>query len=321
MWEDTMNVVGFDVAKDSLVAARIDKSGIVKEHWNIANSELAIKPLLIALRDKHKHLVVASEATGDYHRLLALTCLDLGINFRLLNPLTVKRFIRTTVRKRKTDITDAEAIARVALQGEGNLISYSDLNIVKPILRTSISLTQIAQMCDLMGQRMSALVPEDKALTNELTQCQLRLKQASTAFRDYAAKHTDKHTRKLLMSIPGIANNLVTDIMVEIGDVSRFKGPKQLIAYAGLDPKVLQSGKTLNRYGHITKRGSKHLRRALFLSASVAKRCDSSFKSVYDKKRNEGKRYKEANIVVARKILRVIYAVWTNDKPYQQKTN
>ena len=316
-----MNVVGFDVAKDSLVAARIDKSGIVKEHWDIANSELAIKPLLIYLRDNYKHLVVASEATGDYHRLLALTCLDLGINFKLLNPLTVKRFIRTTVRKRKTDTTDAEAIAKVTLQGEGNLISDSDLSVVKPILRTSISLMEISQMCNLMEQRMSALVPEDKVLASELAKCNVRLKQAFSVFRIYATKHTDKHTRKLLMSIPGIADSLVTDIMVEVGDVTRFKGSRQLIAYAGLDPKVLQSGKTLNRYGHITKRGSKHLRRASFIAASVAKRCDPSFKAVYDKKRSEGKRYKEANIVVARKILRVVYSVWINGKPYQQKSN
>ena len=112
----------------------------------------------------------------------------------------------------------------------------------------------------------------------------------------------------------------MTDILVEIGDITRFKGPKQLIAYAGLDPKVLQSGKTLNCYGHLTKRGSKHLRRALFIAASVAKRCDPSFTAVYDKKRGEGKRYKEANIVVARKILRVIYSVWINDQPYQQKS-
>ena len=137
-----MNVVGFDVAKDSLVAARINKSGIVKEHWQIANTKLAIEPLLMDLKDSYKHLVVASEATGDYHRLLAMTCLELGINFKLLNPLTVKRFIRTTVRKRKTDLTDAEAIAKVALQGEGNLLAEIDLAVTKPILRTAIGLME-----------------------------------------------------------------------------------------------------------------------------------------------------------------------------------
>ena len=315
-----MNVVGFDVAKDSLVAARINKSGIVKEHWQIANTKLAIEPLLMDLKDSYKHLVVASEATGDYHRLLAMTCLELGINFKLLNPLTVKRFIRTTVRKRKTDLTDAEAIAKVALQGEGNLLAEIDLAVTKPILRTAIGLMEISQMCNLMEQHVTNLIPESSDLHSELVQCQQRLKQASSVFRNYATKRTAGHTRKLLTTIPGIANNLVTDILVEIGDITRFKGPKQLIAYAGLDPKVLQSGKTLNRYGHLTKRGSKHLRRALFIAASVAKRCDPSFTEVYDKKRGEGKRYKEANIVVARKILRVIYSVWINDQPYQQKS-
>jgi transposase len=237
-----------------------------------------------------------------------------------LNPLTVKRFIRTTVRKRKTDLTDAEAIAKVALQGEGNLLAEIDLAVTKPILRTAIGLMEISQMCNLMEQHVTNLIPESSDLHSELVQCQQRLKQASSVFRNYATKRTAGHTRKLLTTIPGIADNLVTDILVEIGDITRFKGPKQLIAYAGLDPKVLQSGKTLNRYGHLTKRGSKHLRRALFIAASVAKRCDPSFTAVYDKKRGEGKRYKEANIVVARKILRVIYSVWINDQPYQQKS-
>jgi transposase len=314
-----MNVVGFDVAKDSLVAARIDRSGTTKEHFELLNSYEPIVLLLAKLQTKYKHLMVASEATGDYHRLLALTCLELGINFKLLNPLTVKRFIRTTVRKRKTDRTDAEAIAKVALQGEGHLITGSELTVTKPILRTSISLMETSQTCNLIEQRMKALIPESSELTDELKECQLRLKEASAVFRDYAAKQTNVHARKLLMTIPGIADNLVTDILVEIGDITRFKSPKQLVAYSGLDPKVLQSGKTLNRYGHITKRGSKHLRRALFIAASVAKRCDPSFKAVYDKKRAEGKRYKEANIVVARKLVRVIYSVWINDTPYQPK--
>jgi len=315
-----MNVVGFDVAKSSLVAARIDRSGIVKEHWELANTKVAVLPLLKILRSKYKHLVIASEATGEYHRPLAESCLELSIAFRLLNPLTVKQYVRATVRKRKTDLTDAEAIARVALQGQGTLLTKASLSLTKPMLRTSISLTQMSQMCNLMGQHVLALAPEETELNTELAQCNERLRQAAEVYRSYAARHIDSGTKDLITSIPGIAEKLATGILVEIGDITRFKGPKQLIAYAGLDPRILQSGKTLNRYGHLTKRGSKQLRRALFIAASVAKRCDPSFRAVYDKKRAEGKRYTEATIVVARKLVRVIYTVLINGKPYEPIT-
>ena len=314
-----MNVVGFDVAKSSLVAARIDRSGIVKEHWELANTKVAVLPLLKILRSKYKHLVIASEATGEYHRPLAESCLELSIAFRLLNPLTVKQYVRATVRKRKTDLTDAEAIARVALQGQGTLLTKASLSLTKPVLRTAISLTQMSQMCDLMGQHILSLAPEETSLNTMLAQCKKQLLGAAGTYRSYASKHISTNTKALIMSIPGIADKLAVDILVEIGDITRFKGPKQLIAYAGLDPRILQSGKTLNRYGHLTKRGSKQLRRALFIAASVAKRCDPSFKAVYDKKRAEGKRYTEANIVVSRKLVRVIYSVLTNDKPYQSR--
>jgi transposase len=315
-----MNVVGFDVSKDVLVGARIDRSGVIKERWELPNDSIAILPILKQLQSKHKHLVVASEATGEYHRPLAVSCLELGIAFRLLNPLTVKQYVRSTVRKRKTDITDAEAIARVTLQGQGAVLTKDSLGITKPILRTSIGLMEMSQMCVLMRQHLLAIAPEELSLHAELAECYGRLKQAAGVCRSYASTNTDGKNKDLLVSIPGIANNLATDILLEIGDITRFKGPRQLIAYAGLDPRVLQSGKTLNRYGHITKRGSKQLRRALFIAASVAKRCDPAFKAVYDKKRAEGKRYTEANIIVARKLVRVIYAVWMSGKPYQLKT-
>ena len=102
-----MVVVGFDVGKDSLFAARIDRSSKVKQHYEIANNDKAITTLLGQLQKKHKQLLVAGEATGEYHRTLALACLSLDIPFKLLNPITTKQYVRATVRKRKTDKTDA----------------------------------------------------------------------------------------------------------------------------------------------------------------------------------------------------------------------
>lgn len=116
-----MNVVGFDVSKATLDGVRIDRSGRVKERYELPNTHEALLPILTALRAKYKHLEVACESTGDYHRALASACIEVGIPFRLLNPIVVKQYIRRDIRKRKTDKTDAEAIARVVQQGHGEL--------------------------------------------------------------------------------------------------------------------------------------------------------------------------------------------------------
>jgi transposase len=314
-----MNVVGFDVGKLQLYAARIDRSGMVKERLVLNNTREAVLPELKRLKSKYKHLLATSEATGDHHRTLALCCLELGITFRLLNPISVKRYIRGTVRKRKTDMTDAEAVARTALQGEGTDVTQATFGFTKTIFRTGSRLVDLALTLQLMEARTKRLLGDYPELVQTVHDCQVKILQAGLVFREAAAKDCDQALLKLLRTIPGIGPAIAPALVTEIGDITRFKGPRQLIAYAGLDPKIMQSGATLNRYGHLTKRGAPQLRHALFIAGSVAKTFDPSCRKLYEKKRAEGKRYKEATIVVARKMVRIIYAVWTSGRAYELK--
>ena len=96
-----MVVVGFDVSKDALHGARIDRNEVVKQHYHIPNTQEGIYPVLDGLRAQYKRLRVAAESTGNYHRRLMLICLELDIPFLLLNPLTTKDSIRHSVRKKK----------------------------------------------------------------------------------------------------------------------------------------------------------------------------------------------------------------------------
>ncbi|HEV2403228.1 MAG TPA: IS110 family transposase [Candidatus Saccharimonadales bacterium] len=313
-----MVVVGFDVGKDSLFGARIDRSSRVREHYELANDAEQITTLLKKLQTKYKHLLLASEATAEYHRPLALVCLELGIPFRLLNPITTKQYVRATVRKRKTDKTDAEVIARVALQGEGSTVTAETFHPVKPMVRTGMKLTRMSQMLNLMQQRLEDIMPEEKLLSEQLTRCREQLEVAVGAYRERAAEYADKETEKLLCTIPGVGHITALTLIAEIGDITRFKGPKALIAYAGLDPKVRQSGYTLTRNVRLTKRGSPYLRQSVYIAATVARQWNPTMKATYDKKRAEGKRYKEATIVVARRLLNCVYAVWTKNIPYKQ---
>ena len=82
----------------------------------------------------------------------------------------------------------------------------------------------------------------------------------------------------LLKSIPGIGDKLAATIVSEMGDVEQFDSAKQLVAYAGLDPGVYSSGKFTTSKNRITKRGSKRLRRALYLAVQCGLRRGSNEK-------------------------------------------
>jgi len=86
-----------------------------------------------------------------------------------------------------------------------------------------------------------------------------------------------------IMSIPGIGGILGPIILGEVGNIDRFSSAKKLVAFAGLDSVVIQSGRFQNMTGKISKRGSPLLRQALFLAANVARMNDDVLKQFYEK--------------------------------------
>lgn len=118
---------------------------------------------------------------------------------------------------------------------------------------------------------------------------------------------------KKIMSIPGIGPTTAAIIIGEIGDVTRFNNPGQLVAFAGLDPSVYESGRS-RRIGHISKRGSPILREALYQAAFTSIRWNPVLMEYYERLKNRGKHQKVCIVAVSRKLLHIIYAVWKNDK-------
>ena len=102
--------------------------------------------------------------------------------------------------------------------------------------------------------------------------------------------------------------------------MNQFPSGKALVAYAGLDPRIRQSGISLRRNTKITKRGSPYLRKAAYIAAYIAKRHDAEFGAYHVKKMREGKRYKEATVATARKMLYRVYAVWKRGTPYMKRS-
>lgn len=123
-----------------------------------------------------------------------------------------------------------------------------------------------------------------------------------------------------ITTIPGIGTVNAATILGEIGDIKRFSNPSKLVAYAGIDAIISQSGEFESTSNHMTKRGSPYLRRALFQSALRAEFCDPVFSNYYQKKISEGKHHLVATNAVARKLVHTIFAVLTKNEPYQQQS-
>ncbi|HEQ1131160.1 TPA: IS110 family transposase [Streptococcus pyogenes] len=120
----------------------------------------------------------------------------------------------------------------------------------------------------------------------------------------------------VITSITGIGDVLGAAIFSEIGDISRFERANQLVAYAGLDVAVKQSGNFNATDTKISKRGSPYLRRAIWLAASVAAFKDPALSVYYQKLRQRGKAHGTAIGAVARKLTNVIFAVLRDNKAY-----
>lgn len=122
-----------------------------------------------------------------------------------------------------------------------------------------------------------------------------------------------------LHTIPGIGIIGAATILAEIGDISRFKNSSSLIAFAGIDPTVRQSGEFNSTHNHMSKRGSPYLRHVIFLAATTCSFHNSPLNAYYKKKRDQGKHHLTATGAVARKLTTVIYAVLRDSKPYEPK--
>ncbi|OGL71426.1 hypothetical protein A3C17_03110 [Candidatus Uhrbacteria bacterium RIFCSPHIGHO2_02_FULL_53_13] len=314
-----MTIMAFDVSKRELVGVRADKNGTVKEEFVLPNESDAIALWLRSAQDRYPQLIIGSEATAEYHRELAQRAGDMNIPFRLINPILTKQFTRSTIRKRKTDKTDAAIIAKLIANGEGTLLTPRSLDILKPINRTANSINVLRKTLAATLAHMQQVCPAEARLHEEIRASLGMLQQTVKYMRAQVQKQTDPRLKKLLMTIPGIGETIAATLLAEIETVERFKDANKLVAYAGLDPRVRQSGVSLNRNTKLTKRGSPYLRQAAYIAAYIAARHDPELKEYFEKKMREGKRYKEATVATARKILYRVYAVWKRGTPYEQR--
>ena len=118
--------------------------------------------------------------------------------------------------------------------------------------------------------------------------------------------------------MPGVGAITCATFVAEVGDASRFSSSAKLASYAGLSPKVRQSGKSVNSVSK-PRGGNRRLKRVLVLSASKSILFCEESRRYYDRKRAEGRCYNSAITALARKRLDVMYAMLRDGRPYQKK--
>lgn len=309
------SILGIDVASRKLDLAWPKPDGF--GHASIEYSETAIQQFL----NTHSFVTpdsctIGLESTGDYHLAVSQYFIKKGFTVKLINPILTKQHTKYTIRGTKTDTKDAESICKLVADGEGEQVSLDDLtNKKKELLRLAHFVTQSSSKFKL---RISSV--KRKQLP-DMEHIEAKLEQFISQMKSFAAELVDEVTQdqseeeKIIMSIPGFGKQLAASVHHELGDISRFDNRKALIAYAGLDPTVRQSGQ-LHTTGRISKRGPSQLRRALFLAAQVSQRFDPEMRRYYEKKKRQGRSHREILCIIGRKLLLRINACITENRNY-----
>lgn len=155
----------------------------------------------------------------------------------------------------------------------------------------------------------------DSALSIQITQSIAQIELLDSQLDQIDAEMTEimKFTDSVIMTIPGIGYINGGMILGEIGDIHRFSAPCKLLAFAGLDPSVYQSGNFNAKHTKMSKRGSRVLRYALMNAAHNVVKNNATFKTYYDNKMAEGRSHYNALGHCAGKLVRVIHKMLTDE--------
>ena len=149
-------------------------------------------------------------------------------------------------------------------------------------------------------------------LSGELLAAEDRLKEMKQRLCDELKNDVGV---KIMQSIPGIGLWSAVCLRLEIGEIERFPRPECLVAYAGLDPRIHQSGDG-ERHRGISRRGRRQIRAILYLAALTAVRCNPVIKSFYGRLKEAGKKHMVAMVACMRKMLHIIYGCWISGRTF-----
>jgi len=314
-----MKFVGIDMSKGDFHAS-FDDSGRTEVFANAPDGYRALESRLVKNGFAKGGTTVGTEATGTYHLPLAAFLAREGWRVVVINPLITSRLAKSKVRSAKTDRIDAGIVRRAAAQGDG----YPFVETPETMTMRSLSSQRAVLVAVRAGmrRRIEARAPRDRAagipahgayeavvasISREITRIDGKLACMSMP------------EQRLLRSIPGVGPASSAAIVATVSDIRRFDHPKRLVAYLGLDCRVHESGSSVRGKGYLTKKGDGLLRHALFMAAFIAARRNPDLKAYYERKRAEGMHHTAILCAVERKLVHIIWAVWTRGTPFVKR--
>jgi len=312
-------ILGIDVSKNKL-SIHNSKTNIFEEIGNdLENLEkYFLKNKTNFNAQTHK---VGLESTGDYSFLPMKYFFEKNFTVILINPFLTKKYNKYSVRNKKTDKSDSELICKMVDDGEGHEVTKETLKInKKTALRTEQNIVSLKsdfkrlknslELKKKNGIETDYLLKEVNSIIHSLNNVSKRILEKETS------PEKSSRQEKIISSIPGFGLKLSAIISSEFGDIKRFYSPKQMVAFAGFDPSIYQSGNKLVS-GRVSKRGSALLRKALYQAAFIASRYDPQLREYYLKKKKEGKHHSVILCAISRKLIHRIFTLIQEDRMYE----
>lgn len=300
--------VGVDVSKVTLVICRYGTSGVVQ----VGNNAAAIRGWLKTLPPE---ATVAMESTGRYHLLLARLVQRSARKVFVLNARDVHLYAKGLGARSKSDQVDARVIARYIAEHHRELHAWEPGTKAQEKVQALVRRrARLADHRAAIGQLMRGLKGLQPALRQLQKQFDELLKQIDRQVDAQVASEAPlEQGRKLLRTITGYGPQ-GSALLAALFSRLRFANADAVVAYSGLDLRANDSG---DRHGRrrLSKRGNSTLRRQLYLAAFSATR-SKTFGPIYQAIKLRGLAPTQAVVILARKLLRVGWAVWTSRKPF-----
>lgn len=309
--------VGIDVAKDKFDAALLLANG----KWRakvFANRAKGFAELLRWLPhhggDATFHLLL--EATGPYGEALALALFDAGHTVSVINAFVIKKFGEATFNRAKTDQIDAQLIARY-----GQVLTPKPWTPPPASIRVLQALVRrLEALNDLHQQEFNRLEMAHASVQPSIEHILGTLEREIKALKQQIHDHIDqdpdlRSRRELLNTIPGIGPASIALLLSFLPDLQRMQHGKQLVAFAGTNPRIKESGK-YKGYAKIQRAGHAALRAGLYMPTVVAIQHNPHIRRFFERLTQRGKPGKVAVIAALNKLLRLVFAVLKNNRPY-----
>ena len=257
------------------------------------------------------------EATSIYGDALAEFLYEAGYQVSVVNPARIKGFAKSELLRTKTDSVDAALIARFCAAIKPSLWKPTppEVKELQALLRRLESLTEMYQ------QEENRLETATKTVA-KLTRAHLDyIKEQQAEIKKMISDHFDQHPhlkqqRELLTSIPGIGEQTAAVLLAEVGRIEDYKNARQLAAYAGLTPCERSSGTSVRGKTRLSCTGNVRLRKALYMPAVVAMRCNPLLKAVSERLLGRGKVKMQVIGALMRKLVHLAFGILKSQKPF-----